>query len=307
MQPGPPRRRPGRAVPDASLDALRLRVEDLAKGWLLALVEDAPLERVAELPVADLAREGPAVCDSVVRALADDRELERIGHGGVLPRLWSGDPRSAVAAEAVVHAIDALAAVIWSALRDEVTREDPDQLAHLVARLLLVFEHVRAAGLRGLAAEPKEELAGSSWTGRLEAEIERAARAGGPLALLLVELDDADRLLAVETQADAAATFARFRGAVGGVAGANDIVMSESESRAWVISPRPEPDDARALGTRIAAAVAAEPWRGAPLSVSVGAAVLGEDGHDAEALIESAERAALAAAAEGVAVLGDDR
>ena len=47
---------------------------------------------------------------------------------------------------------------------------------------------------------------------------------------------------------------------------------------------------------------AREPWRGAPLSASVGVAVLGEDGRSAEELIDAAEQARFAAAAEGVDV-----
>jgi hypothetical protein len=61
---------------------------------------------------------------------------------------------------------------------------------------------------------------------------------------------------------------------------------------------------AQALGGRIAGAVqAAEPWRGAPLTVTVGVAVLGEDGQDREALMGAAEQDRFAAAASGTAVL----
>ena len=42
---------------------------------------------------------------------------------------------------------------------------------------------------------------------------------------------------------------------------------------------------------------------GAPLSVSVGVAVFGEDGQDVSSLIETAEESRFAAAASGVAVL----
>jgi GGDEF domain-containing protein len=62
---------------------------------------------------------------------------------------------------------------------------------------------------------------------------------------------------------------------------------------------------AHSLGGRIAGAVkAAEPWRGAPLTVSVGVAILGEDGQDRESLMGAAEQARFAAAASGTPVLG---
>jgi GGDEF domain-containing protein len=47
-----------------------------------------------------------------------------------------------------------------------------------------------------------------------------------------------------------------------------------------------------------------EPWRGAPLAVSVGVAVLGEDGSDSATLVDAAERDAFAASATGVGIVG---
>jgi GGDEF domain-containing protein len=62
-----------------------------------------------------------------------------------------------------------------------------------------------------------------------------------------------------------------------------------------------------ALGERLAAAVREGGfWRGAPLGVSVGVAVLGEDGDDASELIAAAEEARFAAEAAGLAVGGSD-
>ncbi|HEY8765189.1 MAG TPA: hypothetical protein VIM18_13425, partial [Solirubrobacteraceae bacterium] len=78
MQQGPPRLRRARPVADAPIDALLLRVEDLTKGWLLALLEQAPLDDAPAILAADLARDGPRVCSAVVRALADESDLHRL-------------------------------------------------------------------------------------------------------------------------------------------------------------------------------------------------------------------------------------
>ena len=51
----------------------------------------------------------------------------------------------------------------------------------------------------------------------------------------------------------------------------------------------------------------AQAWRGAPLTVSIGLAVLGEDGSDSEELIDSAEQARLAAAARALACIAAGR
>jgi GGDEF domain-containing protein len=139
------------------------------------------------------------------------------------------------------------------------------------------------------------------WVGALEEEIQRAT--DSPLSLLLAELEDAERVMAVETPADASATFAHFAQAVRAVVRRQDILVCETDTRSWIIARETSRAGARALGLRIAEAVGeAQPWRGAPLVASVGVAVLGEDGQSPAELIESAQEARFTAAAAGVKV-----
>jgi GGDEF domain-containing protein len=80
-------------------------------------------------------------------------------------------------------------------------------------------------------------------------------------------------------------------------------VLDAGDGRAWVIAPGAGREGAGELGARIATAVRdARRWRDAPLVAAVGVAVLGEDGSDAEALIEAADRAMFAAAASGIEI-----
>src|SRR5215468_8119771 len=127
MPDGPPRRRRARPVADAPVDALLLRLEDLTKGWLLALLEQSPLGDAPSILAADLARDGPRVCDAVVRALSSDDDLRRIEQGGPLEPLVSQTAvyAGAEGAEAASRAADALGSVIWSAIREELTHPDP--------------------------------------------------------------------------------------------------------------------------------------------------------------------------------------
>src|SRR5450755_1541404 len=150
MQQGAPRRRRARPVADAPLDELLARSEEIAKGWLLALVEEVPLERAPAILAADLARDGPRLCDAIARALADDSDLRRLEPGGALELLVSrtGELAGATVTETASHAVDVLHAVIWSAVREELRRPDPDQLVELAERLNQVIELVRAASLR---------------------------------------------------------------------------------------------------------------------------------------------------------------
>ena len=294
---------------DVPLAALLLRVEELAKGWLLALLEQAPLRDSASILTPDLVRDGPRICDAVVRALANDGDLRRIEPGGPLEPLVSraGELAGARGAEASARAVDALQAVVWSAIRDELTRPDPDQISELAERLSMVSDSVRGATLRSW-----ERLAGTRrpseapddlWGRALEDEIARAERLGSCLALMLVELEDADRVLAVESPSEAGAALGHFAQAVRSVVGSQDILACQTDTRAWIIARDTGRSGAMALGSRIAAAVrATAPWRGAAMTVNVGHAVLGQDGRDRASLIDAAEQSKFAAEASGVAV-----
>jgi GGDEF domain-containing protein len=276
MQPGAPRRRPARPVPEAPIEALAADAERLAKGWLLAVIEREPLSEAAGILAGEWAAEGPRVCEAVVRALGSDQELER------LPSPRFAAPR----------ALDPLRAVVWSALRASWAEAEPDQVWDLGERLAVVIQAL--AGPRA---------AGPIWPGALAQAIARALAEDEPLALVLVELVDADRMLAVEDAGECAAVLARFGEAVRGAVGPELTVVDRGEGRAWVIAPGADRERASALASELAAAVReAANWRGAPLAASVGVAVLGEDGDDAGVLIADAEEGMFAAAAAGIEI-----
>jgi GGDEF domain-containing protein len=292
-----------------------MRVDELAKGWLLALVEDAPLDEVAAIMAGDLARDGPRICDAVVRAVCDEGDLRRIEREGVLEPLVSraGELAGAATVETAARAVETLRNVVWSALRAELSLDDPELLADAAERLSLVAEQVRGAVLRRRIDVPGDGRTASvrvahggepHWIDALRDEIVNAGRVRSPLSLLLVELEDAARLVAVEPHGDATATLARFAKAVRTLVRRRDVFACESESRAWIIAPDTDRAGAEALGTRIATAVPAEEsWRGAPLTVSVGVAVLAEDGDNAAALIDTAEQTRFAAEASGIGII----
>jgi GGDEF domain-containing protein len=321
-----PRRRRARPVADAPIDALLARADDLAKGWLLELLEETPLDQAPAILAGDLAREGPRLCAGAVRALADDAELRRLGPGGALEPLAARTWEIAAApdVEATAAAVDALAAVLWSAVRGELADPDVELVAALAERLAMVMDLVRGAALRGLPPtgplrpptaapvrpptaapvparlRPATETGDRRWQDALADEIARAERSGTALSLLLVELEDADRVLSVASAAEAGATFGRFSETVRGVVRRQDILACETEARAWVIARDTGRLEAHSLGSRLAAAVREAPdWRGAPLTVSVGFAVLGDPARGLGELIAAAEEACFAAAASG--------
>jgi GGDEF domain-containing protein len=153
---------------------------------------------------------------------------------------------------------------------------------------------------------PDARASEALWIGAVEDEIRRAESSEAPLSLLLVELEDAERVIAAEHPRGASATFGRFAQSLRTALRRQDILACETDTRAWIIARETGRVGATSLADRVATAVRrAEPWRGAPMTVNVGVAVLREDGRDVDALMGAAEEAKFAAAARGVPVYGE--
>lgn len=119
------------------------------------------------------------------------------------------------------------------------------------------------------------------------------------LAVLLVELDGADRLMLAGEDAVGAVQAAEH--AVEGLLRQGDGARRDGPGRIWITLPGTGPAGARALALRISVAVErAASHRGAPLTVSSGIAVFPGDALDAEGLVDRAEEALLRARAGGV-------
>jgi len=129
-------RRP-RPVAEAPIGALADRAEDLAKQWLIALVAAAPLDVAATMPMATLARDAPALCAAVVRALGSDHELDRLGPGGDMHPLAARAGQMAGARDPAyaVAAIEALRGVVWRASVGFEGQPEPEQVGALAERL----------------------------------------------------------------------------------------------------------------------------------------------------------------------------
>jgi GGDEF domain-containing protein len=345
MAPDAPRRRRARPVADAPIDTLLARSEDLAKGWVLALVEAAPLHEAPRILTDALTRDGPRVCDAALRALADESDLRRLAPSGALRPLVArvGEMTGATGPGAAARAVDALHDVMWSALRSELGGlPDPDLVSDLAERLALVCAAVRDAVLEGAGGGERElsavppsatatprpprasdpsppapdprwdpppvsvggRAAGTPlWVGALEDEVRHSGAGAAPLSLLLAELEDAERVAASASPERAGAAFGDFVAALRRVLRRQDILVCETDARAWVIARETSRAGAHSLGARIAEAVGeSSSLGGAPLVASIGVAVLGEDGASSGELIEAAEEARFAASARGVEV-----
>jgi GGDEF domain-containing protein len=308
-----------------------------AKGWLLALVAARPLHDAPALPMPDLARDAPALCAAVLRAVGSDADLSRLQAGGDLVGLAAraGELAGAGGPAATVAAVASMRAALWQALLETTAPLDAATTAALAERLAFVCDAVTAAAL-GAAGDavagaargaPGDAVAGAApgVAGDVVAGADRGAAGdavagfrvrdaradwggavdrllgdGRPFALLAVEADDAPRLVAADAEA-AAGAFARVEQAVRGELRPGDVLGRDEDGRLWIVAADLGAQGARALAERLVDAVAAvAPLRGAPLTVSIGLAASPDDGADREALAGRADESLYAARAAGV-------
>jgi GGDEF domain-containing protein len=151
-----------RARPVADVPAERLieRADELARGWVIALVRAHPLETIGELPLEHLALEAPALCRQIIRAVQSDSELARLtgeaegesrGAGASVRRIPAIAGVSAV--EGAVRAVEALRGVLWQALRDQLDEPSAREVGDIADRLAYVCAAALEAALA--AADPQ--------------------------------------------------------------------------------------------------------------------------------------------------------
>jgi GGDEF domain-containing protein len=277
----------------------------LAKEWLVRLIEDAPLERAAAIPVSALAAHAPGLCAAVVAALSSDAELERLRPGGDLAGLAARAGALAGARESpdTSVAVEALRAVVWEALRDSWRRPSAALVADLSDRLAHVCAVVAQAALgappAGAADQGEDDDPGFG-----RPDIARALarhEVGAPLALLAVDVDDADRLLAADGRGEVAAALERAEQALAAVLGSGDHLLRRAPGRYWIVAPGSGGSTGHDLAQRLSGAVAGSAaHHGVPLRASVGVATRPQDGCDAETLAACAEERAFGVRASGL-------
>jgi hypothetical protein len=184
-------------VAEASVDALLDRADELARRWVIALILARPLNRIGELPLEDLAREAPALCAQVIRALLSDVELERMaGSGAAGSREGSASARKlgalagATDATSAIQSVEALRGVLWEALLEELRDPPARQVADLADRLAYVCATALTATIVAVSAEPAAMASESDVVGADREASEAGRPAAGPRGPVLVDERD---------------------------------------------------------------------------------------------------------------------
>lgn len=152
---------------------------------------------------------------------------------------------------------------------------------------------------QALATEDRHE----PWATAVVRRMERLVAEGVPSALLAVDVDDADRLLAADLHGGAREALDRAERALRDELRPGDAAVRERDGRLWIVAGATDLEGARALARRLVhAAGTLPPLDGAPLRISIGIAVTPEDGTDAASLVAHADEGVFAARAAGVPI-----
>ena len=303
--------------PLARLDRSR---DELAKAWLVRLIERASLDEISELPTDQIARELPELISDIVEQVAStngdpydltERQRQR---AAALAGLRSG--RDTSPAE-VARDISALQAVLVRALREELAEKDPERFADAVERLADATGAVQAAAVEELVRTRSRELESQANTDpltglgnlrNLQTELaqmlEMQKRYGHPFGVLLMDIDGLKRVNDSQGHQAGDRLLMQVAMALSRSIRSVDVAARLGGDEFCVLAPEQEAAAAAALGERLATAVADEVSIPAdpPVGLSIGVVSCPEHGDDAEALIDAADRAMYRAKAAGDSV-----
>ena len=308
--------------PLARLDRSR---DELAKAWLVRLIERASLDEIRELPTERIARELPDLITEIVRAGSegegDPFELpkDQAERAASLATMRGGT-REVQAAD-VARDVMTLQSVLVRALREEMGDADPAGFADAVEQLVEAIGGIQAAALEAHVQSRSRELESQANTdpltglGNLRALQRQLAnlldvhkRYLHPFGLLLMDIDGLKRIndsfghqAGDRVLMQVAMSLRRSIRTV-------DTAARMGGDEFCVLLPQQDLKSAAKLAARLATAVEEEVASPGdpPVTLSIGVAATPEHGDDAEALIDTADRAMYRAkaAGEGIA-LGD--
>jgi diguanylate cyclase (GGDEF)-like protein len=300
--------------PLARLDSSR---DELAKAWLVRLIERASLDEIKELPTDRIARELPELISDIVGSVAEangnpyEMTEEQAGRAAALAALRSGRETSA---GDVARDVAALQAVLVRALRDELAEKEPERFAEAVERLVDATGAIQAAAAEELIRRRSRELESQAHTDALTGLgnlrqlqkqlahlLELHKRYGHPFGVLLMDIDGLKRINDSHGHQAGDRVLMQVAMSLQRSIRTVDVAARLGGDEFCVLAPEQEPDAAATLADRLANAVreeVASPDE-PPVSISIGVAACPSHGNDAETLIDTADRAMYRAKAAG--------
>ena len=302
--------------PPARGDKTRSHEDDqqLAKEWLLRMVERTPLADVEGLPVSWITSEAPRLIGDIFSALDDptagsDRALAGRKRAESLGALRRG----ADAAERVSRDLAALQGLMVEAIRRDAPDSQRGEFPATVARLAEIFGElqgaVSASMVEAVTIEaPFDQLTGlataarmEDWIGLLLAENRRY---GHPFALALVDIDGLEKINRAYGDSAGDRMLSAIAGVIRRQVRSCDQAFRFADDEFAVIAPHTDGAGLVPMVERIASLIAeAQLPEGPRLAITAGVSSCPADGRSPEHLIARAEQATYAAKAQGRPIL----
>jgi diguanylate cyclase (GGDEF)-like protein len=298
--------------------------DELAKQWLVRLIERASLDEIRELPTERIARELPELITGIVGSISEDGDpynltKDQSERAASLAELRSGG-RDARAAD-VARDVAALQTVLLQALREDLA-DDPVAFAGAVEQLVESIAAIQAAAMEAHVQSRSRELESQAHTdpltglGNLRALqreltnlLDVQKRYQRPFGLLLMDIDGLKRINDSHGHQAGDRVLMQVGMSLRRSVRSVDTAARIGGDEFCVLLPEQDLKTAAKLAARLATAIeeeVASPGELASISVSIGVAASPEHGDEAESLIDTADRAMYRAkaAGEGIA-LGD--
>jgi diguanylate cyclase (GGDEF)-like protein len=290
--------------------------EQLAKEWLLRIIERTPLEDVGALPVSWIVEQAPPLIADIVDALHDPagaphRELSAAERerAAQLVRLRDG----ASAPQQIPRDLAALQALLVETLRREIPERRPGDFAHAVERLAEVFGSIQGTVAGALVEERSggarlDELTGLPGRAQLDEWVRilltEYGRYSHPFALALVDLDGLGRINDAFGRDAGDRILVAVAGVIRRQIRAADQAFRLADGEFCVLAPHQQTDGLLPMAERFAALISQSQADDGPrIAITAGVASCPADGDTAEELFAAAERAVFAAKAAGVQVM----
>jgi diguanylate cyclase (GGDEF)-like protein len=284
--------------------------EELAKRWILDLVEQTPLADLPEIRVSWLARHGPPLIGEILAALADtESDLEERLGGDVARRM--ADVAALYRGDAGLRAMPRHLASLQARILDAQGGGAEGGGVAAARRLAEAFGIIQAATVEALTSartaaggDPLTSLPGRAeleeW---LHALVGEYRRYGHPFAVLAIEVDGLERISGAYGSDAADRMLAAVAGVIGSQIRAADRAFLRSSGEFCVLAPHHAADGVRPLAERLIGVVGSSQEDREPrLRVAIGVASCPDHAETSERLLEVSEEAAFAAKADGFQV-----
>jgi diguanylate cyclase (GGDEF)-like protein len=288
--------------------------EELAKAWLLDVLERTPLEEMRDVPIEWIAREGPALINDILRGVggpphATELELpadgmERIGGLGHL--------RAGESALQIPRDLAALQALLIEALRREVPERQLGAFAGSVERLAEIFGDIQAQVGERLVRERSGDARVDPLTGLpgaaelhewIRIQLTEHRRRGQPFTLVVIDIDGLGRVNDAYGRDSGDRMLAAVAAVVRRQIGGADRAFRLDEDELCVLAPDQDAADLLPLAKHLCELVdRSQSSEGPRVAIAAGIASCPEHGESADGLLAAAEQATWSAKASGRAV-----